>query len=346
MKNFILLVLLLSFSLFAMDGPKKKKKKRLRKISAACTTINAHTDKINAISCSQIESKLVSCSRHGGIKIWDLKTQKCTQELAPDVDACSVGVCDVAFHPDGKTIASGDLRGKLKLWDISSGKEVSCLEEKGSVSALSYNQDGNTLAFGISSRNSVLKLIDLKNNKCKKSYKTDDWGVKQIKVTKELIIAGLAHRGLVFWNQESGEVTKLGWRGSHYSPWELQHGPQFVFTSNAQLAIKYDLRNVFLYDHKKGGKPILKNKGDAFVYALACSPDEKTIAISRSEFGKEFITLWDIEKDTTVCFDNGGSVNKMEYSPDGSFLITGLYDGKIKLWNLKKVCEKSRSGKQ
>jgi len=37
-------------------------------------------------------------------------------------------VNSVAFTPDGKALASGSLDGTVKLWDISTGKELRSLE--------------------------------------------------------------------------------------------------------------------------------------------------------------------------------------------------------------------------
>ena len=55
----------------------------------------------------------------------------------------------VAFHPDGRLIATGDWEGKARLWDATSGTRVGpVLREPASVHALAFSPDGRTLAVG------------------------------------------------------------------------------------------------------------------------------------------------------------------------------------------------------
>jgi WD40 repeat protein len=53
----------------------------------------------------------------------------------------------VAFHPNGKQLASGSCDNTAKVWDLETGQEVETLRGHiGYVMALAYSPDGSLLA--------------------------------------------------------------------------------------------------------------------------------------------------------------------------------------------------------
>ena len=59
------------------------------------------------------------------------------------------GINDIAYTPDGQTIASGSGDETIKLWRIADGTLSRILEgHAGSVSSVAFAPDGQTLASG------------------------------------------------------------------------------------------------------------------------------------------------------------------------------------------------------
>jgi WD40 repeat protein len=65
----------------------------------------------------------------------------------------------IAFHPNGRDLVSGDLRGNVKQWDVQTGRETRTMDasvifrhdttfraDHGGVRSMSFNADGSLLA--------------------------------------------------------------------------------------------------------------------------------------------------------------------------------------------------------
>ena len=66
----------------------------------------------------------------------------------------------VAYSPDGKTILTGSVDGKARLWDVSTGRPIGQpLTHQDAVSAVAFSPDGTTVITG--SRDGTARFWDV-----------------------------------------------------------------------------------------------------------------------------------------------------------------------------------------
>jgi WD40 repeat protein len=115
-------------------------------------------------------SLFVAAIDDSSVREWDLTTGKFRREFKSPAGK----VCGLALSPDGKTMAVGDPKGTVTLWDLAGGKERAGLTEPQGkwapeVSALEFSPDGATLAVGTGSAEypgrAKLRLWDVTNRR-------------------------------------------------------------------------------------------------------------------------------------------------------------------------------------
>src|SRR5947209_2664909 len=79
-------------------------------------------------------------------------------------------VTSVAFSPDNRMVASGSIDGRIKLWEVSTGKLRATLNRNTDFEgSLAFSHDGTLLAWGTGAK--TIKLWDMKTGKGKATLK-------------------------------------------------------------------------------------------------------------------------------------------------------------------------------
>jgi serine/threonine protein kinase/WD40 repeat protein/tetratricopeptide (TPR) repeat protein len=82
----------------------------------------------------------------GELRLWETSTGRLLFPPIPHTNFVSA----IAFHPDGKLVATGDFSGLVRTWDVSTGREVGRPLSQGEiVLQLSFSPDGKVLAVGL-----------------------------------------------------------------------------------------------------------------------------------------------------------------------------------------------------
>lgn len=107
--------------------------------------IDAHADAVTCVGFNPEGTRLVSSSKDGRIKVWDVRTRKLLHEFRDHAGEVKM----VAFHPDGNYIASAGVDKTVRIWNLMEKKCAQVLEGyEDEVWCLTYNARGDELATG------------------------------------------------------------------------------------------------------------------------------------------------------------------------------------------------------
>ncbi len=241
-----------------------------------------------------------------------------------DETVCSIQT--LAFHPEGKLIASGNSRGEVTLWELETGKTAKTIEQHSSdVLSVAFSSDGNTLASV--GQDCQLKLWDIKTNKCIQILQENTSELSAVAWRPDSnTIASSSNGAIQLCSIETGKLISTLEHGSEIQTIAWSSDGQILASGSNDSTIK--LWNVNTGDRIK----TLTGHSDS-VKAIAFSPDDETLASSSDD---RTIKLWDVAtgKYFQTWREHNDTVNSIALSPDEPILVSGSRNRTIKFWNV------------
>src|SRR5262249_15855716 len=87
--------------------------------------------------------------RESCVRLGDVAAAREVRQLTVAGKKTPPGVPDVAFAPDGKTLATSGPDARVRFWDVATGKEWRGLAVGGLPGALAFSPRGDTLAVAV-----------------------------------------------------------------------------------------------------------------------------------------------------------------------------------------------------
>ncbi|RLS85952.1 MAG: hypothetical protein DWI06_00800 [Planctomycetota bacterium] len=340
-------------------------------------TLKGHTQLVTSISFSPDGKKIASGSYDNSIKIWDAETGKELQTFK----RLTSKVASVSFSLDGKRLLSssedsdgGDKNkdaNHLKMWDLSTGKELDGLfnKQKGIVTAATFSPDGKKIVSAgnngkitiwtasekldktlLQGEMSDIVVVDIKNNEIiawnsKGEIKHWDFKtgekIKENNLTSEIKGGSLLNddRNLVVWDDlfniwlidVINEKPKIKIEGNKTST--------IRFFANEKKAIIIDKKgNLKTFDLETGTEIKSTLLGSWNSSNATFSPDgKKIVGTNKYPYGNEdySIKIWDAGtgKELQTLKGHTSYVKSVSFSPDGKKIASGSWDNSIKIWD-------------
>ena len=272
-------------------------------------------------------------------------------DLATSVFAEALSsVMSVSFNPDGSLLATGDLDGKICLWQVVDGQQVLTLKgHDGWIWAVTFSPDGKTLAS--CSHDSLIRLWDVQSIDFEQSNPaslTEASDSSHLPGTCLKTLRGHLSRVWTIAFSPDGQMLASGSDDQTIRLWNAHDGTCLAvlqghtggvtsvsFSPNGQiLASASEDSSIRLWSVAHG--TILKTlQGHThWVRAVAFSPDGQTLASGSDD---RTVRLWEVKTGTCRKTLQGhtGWVTSLSFSPNGQSFASGSEDASVRLWSVQ-----------
>ena len=248
-------------------------------------------------------------------------------------------VNDIAFSPNSAYLVSaggnndGFFPGTdfgIRVWNVGSQTKLSTWEgSQNRVESVAFSPDGAWLASGGWER--IIMIWDMETGAVGQILEGHEGNVNALAFSPDGTILASASDDLTvrLWDVESGQVVATFDHIDRVTSLAFSADGDYLVTgSRDQLVRRWDVGSQELIQTLEGH--------ENWVLSVAVASDGKQVA-SASADGT--IRVWDIENgDSTIIIPDAPeneviSVNSVQFSPDNRFLVAGLSNQSVELWD-------------
>jgi WD40 repeat protein len=295
-----------------------------------------HEGPMTSIAWSPDGQHLVSACQDGTVRVWNALTGEPLGRL----EGKAVNIQEVAFSPDGRSVAGSSFRfqvqggrpvylGQVKAWNLSTRKEMFSAEgHTDRVLSLAFSPDGQYLASGSEDR--TIRIWTAATGQKVHTLRGHTELVRRIAFHPDgRRLASAAWDGTVrVWEVPDGQevMTLRGHSGPVNGIAFSPDGTRLASAGADQTVRVWDATTSPEATTLHGDLPVLS------AHAIAFSPNGRQFA-SLGE--PRTVKVWDIAAGLDVFLWRGQQelARGIAFSPDGKRLATAFADNTVKVWD-------------
>lgn len=293
--------------------------------------LKGDSDTVNSVAVTGDGRLIVSGSRDGIVRVWEVETGKCIATLKGHQGA----VLGVSITADGRRVVSSSIERVVRVWDLDSGKCVAILKgHTQAVNTVAITADGRRTVSGSSDK--TVRVWDLESMKCTAVLAEHRDTVSSVAVTPNgsYAISGSYDRSVRVWDLNSGACLALL---EGHSDWIA--GVSITADGKKGVSVSWD--KTILYWDLDSGRCLATFEGHTRpIRGVSITAEGGRIVTCSSDFS---IRLWDVRTGNCLITLRGHKLttNSVAITANGRLAVSGSSDATVRVWELPAYVEET-----
>jgi len=296
--------------------------------------MRGHTKGVTGVVHLPDGRRIITCSADGSLRLWNLESGVQIGDDWRDDESGDGGdgkhaVWIIALSPNGKTIASGGINGKVRLWDVETEKLVArWIGHTEGTESLCWSVDGKRVVSG--SYDGTIRVWDVESGDTVlgpiKTEHRNVFAVIYSPDTTKIATGGRNETALKIWDAKTGNLLSTIKLDSRV--WCL------AWTSDQKkIIVASEGGSIRIFDTATWQQiAILEGHTDA-VNSLSLFQNDRLLASGSDDFSAR---LWNLDTNLPVGppMQHQTTVCSAAISADGKQLVTGCGDKNAYVWDI------------
>jgi WD40 repeat protein len=288
-----------------------------------------HTDGVKGVVHLPGGQWIMTCSWE--LRVWDLESGAQIGEDWKDEEES--GMDDIALSPNGKTVVSGYWDGKVKLWDVETGKVIQrWTGHTGIVMSVCWSADGDRVVSG--SGDGTARVWNVKTGKRILKIKTRHkyvWVVKYSPDNTQIATGGFIG-GVKIWDAKTGKLIKT-----------LEHNRvicSLAWTSDGKKFITAPRGLIRIFDTATWEQIATLEGHDSVVNAISLSHNNRLLASTSGDYTAR---IWNLDTNLPIGppLQHEDEVFTAAFSANARVLVTGCNDDNAYAWDVYAILKQA-----